>query len=311
MSQKIDKIYDLAIKRILGLSSSAVVGFINGLYDESFPIETSDAKLEPTENVIDDMGHTFSDKMLTITSGDIVRRFHIEAEISSGDKEIVLKVFNYGYQSAVEKQRINDGVITLSFPQPKIIYLEHWRTAPDEVVLELDFWGQGTSRYTVPTMKFLDYSVEELDKRRMAILLPLYLLKLRRKIKNAKEKGTAGQYVEEIRSLLNVDILGTLSQNLDAGNITHRDIHALLNLLIRLYNHLYGEIKEFQDEGVKSVIDERLVLETDILVTETMESAAKGMLLEGMDVAAIERATKLPIERILKIQASMAVAVPV
>lgn len=309
MSQKISNIYDLAIKRILELSSGAVVGLINGLYDEAFPVDNSKATPDPTENINDDMGHTFSDKMLTITSGDIIRRFHIEAEISSDDKEIVLKVFDYGYQSALKKHRTKDGVITLSFPQPKIIYLEHWSTAPDEVVLELDFWGQGTSRYTVPTMKFLDYSVEELDKRKMAILLPLYLLKLRRKIENAKEKGTAGQYVEEIRSLLNVDILGTLSKNLDAGNITHRDIHALLNLLIRLYNHLYGEIKEFQDGRVKSVIDDRLLLETDVLISETAENIAKELLLENVDISIIAKTTKLSRERVLEIKESLAVLV--
>ena len=307
MSETIRKIYDLILKRVLELSPRAVVGFINGLYDESMPVNNSEVIYTATESISDDLGYTFSDKMLTIRSGDILRRFHIEAEITSNDDEIALRIFDYGYKDVLRNKKIKDGLIALSFPQPKIIYLEHWSTAPDEVTLELDFWGQGTSKYTVPTMKFLDYSIEELEKRNMVILLPLYLLKLRRKIETAKEKGAAGQYTDELKALLKNDILETLTKSVNAGKITHRDTHTLLSLLGRLYNHLYGEIKEFQDEKVKDMIDEKLLLETDVLVAETMESAAKGMLLEGMDVAAIERATKLPRERILKIRESMAV----
>lgn len=83
----------------------------------------------------------------------------------------------------------------------------------------------------------------------------------------------------------------------------------MVSLLGKLYNHLYGEIKEFQNEGVKDMIDEKLLLESDALVAETMESAARGMFLEGMDVAAIERATKLSREKILEIRESMPVPV--
>jgi len=309
LSETIIRIYDLILKRVLELSPGAVVGFINGLYDESFPVNNSEVIYTATESVSDDLGYTFSDKMLTVRSGGAFRRFHIEAEITSNDDEIVLRVFDYGYMDALRNRKIKNDIITLSFPQPKIIYLEHWSTAPDEVTLELNFWGQGTSKYTVPTMKFLDYSIEELEKRNMVILLPLYLLKLRRKIENAKKNGTAGQYTEELKTFLKNDILETLTKSVNAGKITHRDTHTLLSLLGRLYNHLYGEVKEFQDEGVKDMIDEKLLLESDALVTETMESAARGMFLEGMEVAAIERATKLPKEKILEIRESMAVPV--
>jgi len=289
--------------------AGAVVGFINGLYDESLPVSDVEVIYTATESISDDLGYTFSDKMLTIRSNNKQRRFHIEAEITSNDEEIVLRVFDYGYMDALRNKSIKNGVITLSFPQPKIIYLEHWSTAPDEVTLKLDFWGQGTSKYTVPTMKFLDYSVEELEKHNMVILLPLYLLKLRRKIESAKEKGTAEQYTEDMRSLLNEDILGTITKNVDMGKITRRDAHTLLKLLNRLYNHLYGEIKEFQDKGVKDMVDEKLMLENELEVLEAVENVAKEMLLENLGIDVIVRTTKLPRERIVALRESMPVPV--
>ena len=141
----------------------------------------------------------------------------------------------------------------------------------------------------------------------MVILLPLYLLKLRCKIKAAKEKGAVGKYTAELKELLEKDIFGALTRSVKAGKITHRDTHTLVSLLGKLYNHLYGEVKEFQDGKVKDMIDERLLLETDILISETVENIAKEMLLENVNIATIAKTTKLSLERVMEIQESMTV----
>ena len=76
----------------------------------------------------------------------------------------------------------------MPFPTPAIIFLEHTEATPDEVILELDFGESGKFDYPVKAMKFLTYSVDELCEKNMTILLPLYLLKLRRETDNAKKR---------------------------------------------------------------------------------------------------------------------------
>ena len=98
---------------------------------------------------------------------------------------IVLRVFDYGYRDALKHREAGGDKISLIFPQPKIILLEHNSKSPDQVTLELDFGASGKIDFSVPTLKFLDYNIEELDSQRMVILLPLYLLKLRRQIDRA------------------------------------------------------------------------------------------------------------------------------
>ena len=313
MSDVINQIYDLILKSVLDLSPSAVVGLMNGLFDESFPTD-SEVIRTATETVAVTKSGTKkseSDKMLTIKTGEISRRFHIDAEISSNNKEMVIRVFDYGYRDALLYKTTEDGNIVLKFPQPKLIYLEHWSTAPDTVTLELDFWGQSKAKFTVPTMKFLDYSVEELDKRSMVILLPLYLLKLRRKIVAAKEKGSEAlkQYVPELKALLNNDILGTIESNVNSGNITHRDAHTMVDLIELLYNHLYGDVQEFQDGGVKGMLEDKLVLASDFKVLEATEKIAKNFLDKGISPEDVADATKLPIEKVRKLHQQEAYAV--
>jgi len=313
LSDVINQIYDLILKSVLDLSPSAVVGLMNGLFDESFPPD-SEVIRTATETVAVTKSGTKkseSDKMLTIKTGEILRRFHIDAEISSNNKEMVIRVFDYGYRDALLYKTTEDGNIVLKFPQPKLIYLEHWSTAPDTVTLELDFWGQSKAKFTVPTMKFLDYSVEELDKRNMVILLPLYLLKLRRKIVAAKEKGSEAlkQYVPELKALLNDDILGTIENNVNNGNITHRDAHTLVDLIELLYNHLYGDVQEFQDGGVKGMLEDKLVLASDFKVLETKEEIAKNLLGKGLTPEDVADATKLPVENVMKLRPQEAYAV--
>ena len=304
------KIYDLTLKCALDLSSGAVIDFINGLFGESLPLD-SEVIRTATESVSADLGgHTFSDKMITIRSAEHSRRFHIEAEITSDDKEIVLKVFDYGYKDALKQHSSKAGNIILNFPQPKIIYLEHWSTAPDAVTLEINFWEQSKVNFTVPTMKFLDYSVKDLDEKRMVILLPLYLLKLRRKVESARGKEAIRQYVPELKELLNKEILGTLTKNVEKGNITRRDAHILIKLLSLMYNHLYGAIEEFEEEKVKGMLAEKLVLENEYEVLAAREEVreemraqlASEMLADGKDIVEIVKYSKLAYEDVLRLK---------
>jgi len=315
----ISKIFDLTLKCALDLSPIAVINFINGLYGESLSLENEVIRTS-TESVSSDLtGHTFSDKMLTIRSKETSRRFHIESEISSRDNEIVLRIFDYGYQDALKHRAGKKGNLTLNFPQPKIIYLEHSPNAPDEVTLEINFWGQQRINFTVLTMKLLNHSVKDLDERRMTILLPLYLLKLRSKVKNAKTKQALQECAAELKQLLNEEILESIAKNVAEHNLTPRDAHTLMKLLSTMYNHLYGAVEEFKDERVNVVLEEKIWLpnEREVLAAreearqegreegkeegreETAITIALNLLTKGLSPEVIADATRLPLERVL------------
>ena len=327
--ESIAQIYDKIFKRILTLSSVAVINFINGIFGKNFPLD-SKLTYNWTENIKDSLKKTIADAVITVNSADKV---HTEAQIGN-DSTIVVRVFDYGYQEALKYKTVDGDRIRLDFPEPKIIYLEHDGGTPDEVTLELNFKGQGKIEYKVPTIKFLDYSIEEIDKQHLVILLPLYLLKLRRDI----EKEPTQENALKLKKLINEGIIATIEKSERAGNITAEDTVVLMGLIEKLYKHLYGNIEILKKEKVNEMISDKLILESDIILHKLHESEkrerqllaenekrekqllaesakrekqreenkaleiAKNLLDDGMTIEQAAKLTKLPISKIKKLQ---------
>ena len=128
--------------------------------------------------------------------------------------------------------------------------------------MELKFKNQGKFEYKIPTMKFLNYSIEELNKQHLVILLPLYLLKLKKEI----EKEQSTENAIKLKTLINDGIIKSIEDNEKAGNITYDDTIVLIGLLKKLYTHLYGNIKKFKEVGVNEMIIEKLILDSDKII---------------------------------------------
>jgi hypothetical protein len=309
--ENITQIYDKIFKRILTLSNVAVINFINGIFNKNFP---TDSKLTYnwTENIKNSLDKTIADTIITVNDTE---KFHTEVQINN-DSTIALRVFDYGYQDTLKYRKTENDRIILEFPQSKVIFLEHNSNTPDEVILELNFGKQGKFEYKIPVMKFLDYTIDELNKQNLVILLPLYLLKLRREI----EKEPSTENALKLKALINDGIIKSIEDNEKAENITHDDTIILIGLLEKLYTHLYGNIKKFKEEGVKDMIAEKLILETDRIIYDrdikiriAEEKAkkseekraleiAQNMLDSDMTIEQIQNLTKLPLSKIKGLQ---------
>jgi len=309
INDTISQIFDKILKRILlALSKPSVVSFINGMFSENFPLD-SKITYHYTENVDGGLKKTVADIIITIHAKDRTRRFHLEGQIND-DNTIVIRVFEYGFADALRHQTTQGNRITLPFPTPAIIFLEHTEATPDEVILELDFGESGKIDYKVKAMKFLTYSVEELCKKNMTILLPLYLLKLRRETDNAKKRKEENrepalrEVAKKLKELIDKSILPAITESEKAGNITHRDAFELLSLLDRLYHYLYGSIPEFKEEEANSVLSDILELRYDKRLAEVEaqhEARLEARLGERtMDIARSMKADNEPYEKIIR-----------
>jgi len=175
--QTIVQIFDKIYKRILTLSAPAVIRYINGLFHKDYPLD-SRIGYHWTENIKDNLDKTISDNFLSINETD---KFHSEVQIDS-DSTIIIRIFEYGFQDALKYKIVDRKQITLKFPEQKIIFLEHRRKSPESVSMVIIFPDKSRHAYTVPVMNFLSYSIDELDRLNLIILIPLYLLKLRKEV---------------------------------------------------------------------------------------------------------------------------------
>ena len=187
------------------------------------------------------------------------------------DEDIIFRVFDYGYAHArrTGEKDISSGI--LRFPTPKIIYLYTKSPAPDSYDLTLDFGEQGTFLYTVSAFKYLETSPEELTRKKMVILIPFELLKLR----DAMKKERSPTNLEALKNLIQNDIIGSINQNLSVGNITKDDARRLRRLTQQLYTHIYSHYEEM--EVLNDMTDESLLLDIDIIEKEHEQKLAAAI----------------------------------
>ena len=274
-----DQIFDHAFKKMLTLSSKDVTNMINGLFGTDHNPSTTTITYHWTEHQADGtLKTTLADSILILNDK---YAYHMEAQITE-DNEIVFRVFSYGYGYADVNKEIhttefdNKPVYTLHFPEPRIIYLgDVSSSVPDELQLKLDFQNNSPYIYSVPTVKLAQLSAQELNDRKMIILIPFHLLKLRKLMnrKNGPDKTT----INSLKNLVESDILQSIEINQQLGNITPSDAHQLISLTKKLYTYLYDAYTE--TEEVWNMIDQSLELESDALILkmEAMENTIKDM----------------------------------
>jgi hypothetical protein len=279
------------------------------VFDKGFGLD-SEIVYNWTESVDDKLGKTISDTIITING---VYKFHIEVEISGDNDTMAVRMFEYAFRDAVKYPRTESNKIILNLPEARIIYLEHNEKTPDMVEIVFNFQGQGVYEYRVKAEKLLNYTVEDLDKSGRVILMPLYLLKLRKEIRRSY-RTKSKELAQELKSLIKSCII-SIETNENQGNISANDANVILDLLGTLYEQLYGDYEIFKNEGVGNVLTDTLVLRTDLLalasekkILEKTFEIAKEMLSDGEAVEKIEKFTKLPMAQILEIKQQLETA---
>lgn len=257
-TQQIYQVFDKIIKKVLTLSVKAVVNLINGLFDMDYPLDST-ITYNWTEFEDDKLRKILADTILTINGK---HSYHLEAQMEK-DNSIVFRVFDYGFQHA-NRTRIMDaqkGEYCLRFPEPIVIYLYCEGAVPDMYTLKLERDdGSLLGTYDVPVVKVQEISVEELNGRKMVILLPFHALKLRKMIKNKKPDE---DIFPQLKKVIQDDIIGSIESNVELGNINPEDglkLQMYLNALCRYLSHHHKELEE-----IRNMTDESFITAADII----------------------------------------------
>lgn len=271
MGTTIHHIYDKLFKKILTLSSTAVVNLINGLFGTDYPTDST-VTYNWTEFENEDLRRILADTILTINGK---YSYHLEAQMKE-DETIILRVFDYGYAHALRTAKEKDGKYYLNFPESKVIYLYSAGNIPDEYCMVLNFGARGTYTYCVETCKFQEISIEEINKRKMVILIPFALLRVRELLK----KKRSPENLELLKRLIQNDIIESINSNLKLGNITIQDAQKLRRYTHKLYQYVYSRYEEM--EALNEMTDESLMLDIDIIEKKHEEelNVLKDVIIE-------------------------------
>jgi len=241
---------------------------MNCIYKKDYPLQTTLVKFGPTEYIkkLPELGKLqkiVSDMVLTLSGEGYSDTYLIEAQIDD-DAGMLLRILNYSMAVAMAGKTIsgNGSYMEITMPSPALLYFEESKTE-DFVAIRIKFPSGESVLYKAPAIKILNHSVSELEG--MALLLPFYVLKIRKELKN---KGTDLKvrkrlskelegYIEEI-----VNLLKASKKN---SYINEEDLALLLSSLHKINSELYGKYEEFAEvnmnlkkfgkSGVREAID--------------------------------------------------------
>ncbi|GHU42160.1 hypothetical protein FACS1894190_11140 [Spirochaetia bacterium] len=293
------KVFDLLFKDLLHLSNKAVISFINGLFSTKYPPDSKITYLDK-ETVNEDLKNLIRDTVLRINGVT----YQIEAQINF-DADMMIRVFRYGFEAGVLRKTHDGDIRTIEFPQVRIVYFEGSKKIPKQQTLRLRFPDKTWYDYKVDTFNLLDHSVSELEKQGLALLLPFYVLKMRRRVQKAKGENELKKLSDQLKALLD-ELLGAVGNLNKKGQIDGKDVEGIIFGMERLYKELFNQYKELAEGDI--MLEEKLDYYSDKFEIAKAKEIAKNLLALDVEIEKIVKATGLPLKTVKSLQAKVKVA---
>ncbi len=244
---------DELIKRLFHLSKKPLLNVLNALYDDNLP-ETAKVSYGSTEFIRDDLVKSTADMFIEVASGKTIYRYHIEFQ-TTYDKNIIIRMFRYGFEKAKELLDLADLTKPpeMEFPDPRVIFIEENEKIPDILQLRIKIPKQESLLYQVPAFKYWLYDTQQLYAKKMYLLLPLQVFKIRKYLR-VKSKMDAEAY----RNLLQTaeEVVKTITLALAEVKITPKDAGEMQAIMVNIMEYLYGKYGDYSkiDQEVKNMI---------------------------------------------------------
>ena len=198
MDQKLEAIlsntaYDDVFRTLVNECHELVLPLINEMFGEHY---TGDEEILSSYNEhFLNRQDSVEEKRITDTSfvvaGEEQRHYHLECESSSGDHTILIRLFEYDAQIALDQEgRVYDNRLVVSFPHTAVLYLRSTKTTRDEMEVLIRTPG-GAVSYMIPVMKVKDYTIDEIFEKNLLFLIPFYIFTYEadfRKIENDPDR---------------------------------------------------------------------------------------------------------------------------
>ena len=202
-------IYDGAFRTILNDCRKLIIPVINEIFHENY-IGDEEILFFPNEHFLNQQDkenkERITDTNFTVF-GKVKKKYHIECESSLPDGKITVRLFEYDAQIALDEGDVNQETLTVTFPNTAVIYLRTYKKTPDKMKYVIITPG-GTVGYDVPIMKVQAYSLDDIFRKQLLLLIPFYIFSHE---KNLPEYNSNMEKLAELKAEYQ-DILARLDE---------------------------------------------------------------------------------------------------
>ncbi|TYQ13013.1 UNVERIFIED_CONTAM: hypothetical protein Cloal_4062 [Acetivibrio alkalicellulosi] len=268
------------------------------------------------EEVIPEQKKVHGDMFITVECKERSVNYHIEFQ-TLNDKTMAIRMFTYGFEKALELACNHEGEeIVLDFPKQLVIYLEKNQNIKDSISLIIRKPNESMERYEFPTMKYWEYTQEDLINKKMYALLPFQVFNTRKAVESISNSRKTH---EEKAQLINIEFnklikviesVGKSSADLyEKEEINLRDFERILLVLKNISDYIYNKYGEYEKlekevENMLTSLYNPAIAEENRKIGEKKKAfeIAREAIKEGADIEFVAKITKLDKEEIINIK---------
>ena len=216
---------------------------INEMFDAHYPLDIAAEQLRNEHFTRGKKRITDSVFLIKDTT------YHIECQ-SSEDGTMALRMFEYDFQIAMEKQQETGKI---RFPYAGVLYLRGAATKKRDLALEVVFPDGQSLTYEPKQLSVSSYDLDSIFQKKLLLLLPYYILRYENQIADiASDTDKTIHFLEEYQ-----EIVARLQQNLP----TEENAAAYLALvqLIERISHYVLKQQNTLKKGVDHIMGGRLI----------------------------------------------------
>ena len=160
---------------------------------------------------------------------------------------------------------VGEDTINVSFPNTTVLYLRSGEYTPDSVWINLTYPG-GEARYSVTAVYLQSYSLEEIFKKKLYILLPFYLFNYEKRFDEIESNDVRlDELTDELKGMF-----GRLEGLIGTHEITSFDAMTIMDLMRKVSEALLGN---------RENISKRMgdIMGGHVIMTEAKEILNRGI----------------------------------
>lgn len=167
--------YDDVFRTMLNDCTSLILPVINEIFGENY---TGKEKIvfSVNEHFLNQQDGNES-KRTTDSSfkilGKVTKKYHWECQ-STTDSSMLIRLFEYDTQIALDEGKIKGNTLTVTFPHTAVLFLRSTASTPDTMRIKMITPGSN-AEYDIPVMKLKLYTIEEIFEKNLLFLIPFYI----------------------------------------------------------------------------------------------------------------------------------------
>ena len=259
--------YDDVFRTILNDCRGLIPPLLNEIFSESYT-GTEAIYFGKNEHLMNrqrgEGEKRITDSSFTVDSVLIIR-YHLECQ-SSGDASIDRRMFEYDSQIALEDSEEKEDGLYLPFPKSAVLFLRRTAHTTEKMQIYIEQNGREFCM-EIPIVNIIDYTMEELFRKKLLILLPFHLFRYESLFPKMEEDERERQALRDAFCHMRRQ-LEELNQQ---GSITEYVCRTILDLSRKVADNLCIKYEKVREE----------VLE--VLGGEILEYEAKTILNQGIE----------------------------